>query len=80
MVDGMAHELKEAGYGRLAWLLAQRPQQGDCVLVAGARYFFHRAIEEDPKLFQGLTFSAANSERGTAVHFLASALPPTWPR
>ncbi len=57
IVDGMARELKEAGYARLAWLLSQRPRQGDCVLVAGARYFFRRAIEEDPKLFQGLAFS-----------------------
>ena len=53
----MARDLREAGYGRLAWLLAQRPQQGDGVLVAAVRYFFRRAIEEDPKLFQGLAFS-----------------------
>jgi formylglycine-generating enzyme required for sulfatase activity/tRNA A-37 threonylcarbamoyl transferase component Bud32 len=57
VVNGMAQQLKEAGYANLSWLLSQRPPQGTSVLVAGARYFFSRAVEEDQKLFQGLAFS-----------------------
>jgi serine/threonine protein kinase len=57
LVESMARELKEAGYANLAWVLVQRPAQGDAILVAGARYFFRRAVEEDQKLFQGLAFS-----------------------
>jgi hypothetical protein len=46
-----------AGFPSLAWLLAQRPRQGTPVLLAGARYFFRRAVEDDAKLFQGLAFA-----------------------
>jgi uncharacterized protein (TIGR03067 family) len=56
-VVGLAGQVKEAGFPSLAWLLAQRPRQGTPVLVAGVRYFFRRAVEEDPKLFQGLSFA-----------------------
>ena len=57
VVQGMALTLKEAGYMHLALLLTQRPPQGTSLLVSGARYFFRRAIEDDPKLAQGLAFS-----------------------
>ena len=40
LVNGMAEELKRAGYANLAWLVAHRPAHGTSVLVAGARYFF----------------------------------------
>lgn len=57
LIEGMAQDLSQAGYANLAWLVRQRPQQGDPILIAGARYFFRREVEEDQKLFQGLNFS-----------------------
>jgi hypothetical protein len=57
MIVGIATEMKEAGYGSLAWLLAQRPAQEMPVLVIAVRYFFRRAVEDDQKLFQGLAFA-----------------------
>ena len=57
MVIGLAGQVKEAGFPNLAWLLSQRPRQGTPILVAGVRYFFRRAVEEDQKLFQGLSFA-----------------------
>jgi serine/threonine protein kinase len=68
---GLADQMKQAGYGSLAWLLAQRPQQGMSVLVVAVRYFFRRGVEDDQKLFQGLAFAKLEAlgeaqERGFA--------------
>jgi serine/threonine protein kinase len=49
--------LQEAGYGNLAHLLTLQARQGQTLLAVAARYFFRRAVEEDGRLFQGLTFS-----------------------
>ncbi len=57
LAEDIAGLMKEAGFGSLAWLLAQRPRQGAPILLAGARYFFRRAVEEDRELFQGLSFA-----------------------
>jgi serine/threonine protein kinase len=57
LIEDMAQVLKEAKYDQLSLLLRQRPAQGTSLLVAGARYFFRRAVEEDQKLFQGLAFA-----------------------
>jgi tetratricopeptide (TPR) repeat protein len=57
LAEDIAALMKEAGFGNLAWLLAQRPAQGAPILLAGARYFFRRAVEEDRELFQGLSFA-----------------------
>jgi Protein kinase domain len=57
MIVGIATEMKEAGYASLAWLLSQRSAQEMPVLVIAVRYFFRRAVEDDPKLFQGLAFA-----------------------
>jgi tetratricopeptide (TPR) repeat protein len=57
MAVSMTDEMKQAGYTSLAWLLSQRPRQGMPVLVVAVRYFFRRAVENDPKLFQGLAFA-----------------------
>jgi formylglycine-generating enzyme required for sulfatase activity/tetratricopeptide (TPR) repeat protein len=54
---GMADEMRQSGYTSLAWLLSQRPREGMPVLVVAVRYFFRRAVEEDQKLFQGLSFA-----------------------
>ena len=53
----MGEEVRLAGYANLAWFLEQRPAQGRPVHVAGVRYFFRRAVEEDQQLFQGLAFA-----------------------
>ncbi len=51
----VAHELQAAGFPHLAqWLV---PAQGPPLLVVASRYFFRRAIEEDPKLYQVLSFA-----------------------
>jgi serine/threonine protein kinase len=56
-VQAVADEVRREGYANLAWFLEQRPALGQPVHVAGVRYFFRRAVEEDPKLFQGLAFA-----------------------
>ncbi len=44
-------------YPRLARLLELEPQPGRSLLVVGVCYFFRRAVEDDPQLFQGLAFA-----------------------
>jgi formylglycine-generating enzyme required for sulfatase activity/serine/threonine protein kinase len=53
----MVNGLDRAGYKSLAGLLGQRPAEGSPLLVLAVRYFFRRAVEDDPKLFQGLSFA-----------------------
>lgn len=76
-VVGMAGEIKQAGYTNLAWLLSQPPQEGRPLLVLAVRYFFRRCLEDDQKLYQGLSFARLEAlgekqERGFAA--LAGAL------
>jgi hypothetical protein len=56
-VEYMAEELRRAGYPDLGRLVAMRPPEGLPLLVIAARYFFRRAVEDDPKLSQGLAFA-----------------------
>jgi serine/threonine protein kinase len=77
LVAQLAEGVGQAGYPNLAWLLARRPQRGAPLLVAGVRYFFRRAVEEDARLFQGLAFArlealAESEEKGFAA--LSSAM------
>ncbi len=44
-------------YPHLAALLTIQARQGETLLAIGVRYFFRRAIEEDPQLAQGLAFA-----------------------
>src|SRR3954454_278866 len=60
-LEQMGDDLRAAGYANLAAFVALRPQGGPPVLVVAARYFFRRAVEEDQKLFQGLTFAQLES-------------------
>ena len=57
LVAGIATEMKQAGHGSLAWLLSRRSAQEMPVLVIAVRYFFRRAVEDDPQLFQGLALA-----------------------
>jgi tetratricopeptide (TPR) repeat protein len=77
MVVGVVNGLDRAGHKSLAWLLGQRPAEGSPLLVVAVRYFFRRAVEEDQKLFQGLSFARLEAlgeaqERGFAA--LSAAL------
>ncbi len=70
-VIGFATQVKEAGFPDLAWLLSQRPRHGLPILIVAVRYFFRRAVEDDQKLFQGLSFAKLEAlseaqERGFA--------------
>jgi uracil-DNA glycosylase family 4 len=56
-LDDIAGELRRSGHDDLAGLVALRPQQGPTLLVIAVRYFFRRAVEDDPRLFQGLAFA-----------------------
>lgn len=60
LLDHMAAELKAASYENLARLVAYRPRS-EPLLVVAVRYFFRRAVEDDPKLFQGLAFTQLES-------------------
>jgi tetratricopeptide (TPR) repeat protein len=71
-LEQMAEELRQAGYPALAHLLALRPAEGGPLLVVAVRYFFHREIESDARLFQGLAHAQLGrleegQERGFAA-------------
>src|SRR5262245_2121339 len=61
VIDSIAAELEQSQYKNLADLLSLQANQGQSLLVVAARYFFLRAVEEDQRLFQGLTFSRLES-------------------
>jgi serine/threonine protein kinase len=69
----VAAALRRAGHGNLAWFIELRPAGcGESLLATAVRYFFRRAVETDPELFQGLTFSrlenlAGSQEEGFAA-------------
>ncbi len=54
----VATELAELGYADLAQLLDLRPVEDCSLLAVAVRYFFRRAVEEDPRLFRGLTWAS----------------------
>jgi WD40 repeat protein len=58
--DGLAADLTTAGFPALAAFVALRPAADPTappLLAVAVRYYFRRAVEEDPKLFQGLAFA-----------------------
>lgn len=60
LADEIAGELRIHGYGTLAALLTLRSTENadaDPLLAVAVRYYFRRAVEEDPRLFQGFAFS-----------------------
>ncbi len=62
-LDQVAEDLRTAGHVNLAAFVAIRPQRGSSLLVIAARYFFRRSVEEDEKLFRGLSFAQLDSLR-----------------
>jgi hypothetical protein len=60
-VDGIADVVEKAGYLHLGRILRLRPDGEASLLVMAARYFFRRAIETEPVLFQGLTYGRLES-------------------
>lgn len=60
IADEMSADLKASGFGTLAAFLTLRPggePTAEPLLAVAVSYHFRRAVEEDPKLFQGLTFA-----------------------
>ncbi|HVK10143.1 MAG TPA: hypothetical protein VM597_15350 [Gemmataceae bacterium] len=55
-VQGIADELKAAGFEHLARYVSLRPVQGLPLLIIAVRYFFRREVETDEELSRGLTF------------------------
>lgn len=49
--------LRQGRYESLAELIESQPCSNESLLTAAVRYFFRRAVEEDPKLFQALAFA-----------------------
>jgi WD40 repeat protein len=60
IADELGSDLKARGYEALAVFLNLRPPGDEAavpLLAVAVRYHFRRAVEDDPKLFQGLTFA-----------------------
>jgi hypothetical protein len=60
LADELAAELHAHGYPTLAVFLTLRPAgdpQAVPLLAVAVRFHFRRAVEDDPKLFQGLAFA-----------------------
>jgi serine/threonine protein kinase len=76
-LDGVAAELRQAGYPTLADFVALRAGDGPPLLAVALGYFFRRQVESDEQLFKGLAFArlerlAEGQEQGFAA--LADAL------
>jgi hypothetical protein len=77
VLEGLAGELRQAGFPSLARFLILRPQQDAPLLLVAVRYFFRREVERDQELFQGLTHAQLEGlGRGQEAGFdaLAEAL------
>jgi serine/threonine protein kinase len=57
VIDCLADGLRQAGHKNLGYLIALCPPGGPPLLVLAVRYFFRRAVEDDPQLARGLIFS-----------------------
>ena len=60
LADELAADLAARGFGALARFVALRPAAdptAEPLLAVAVRYYFRRAVEDDPRLFQGLAFA-----------------------
>jgi WD40 repeat protein len=60
LADELAADLHASGYPTLATFLTLRPASDSTaipLLAVAVRYHFRRAVEDDPRLFQGLAFA-----------------------
>ncbi len=58
LADEIATDLRARGFVALASFLALRPDaDGEPLLAVAVRYYFRLAVEDDPRLFQGLAFA-----------------------
>ncbi len=60
LLDSLVAQLRP-DFPNLASFVSQRPSQGSPLLVLAVRYYFRRQVEENPALFQGLTFTQLES-------------------
>jgi serine/threonine protein kinase len=58
LLTNLARSMKQAGYEKLAWLLAQPAHAQDSIVVAAARYYFRAEVERDERLAHSLQISA----------------------
>jgi serine/threonine protein kinase len=56
-LDGIAQELKQAGFPNLAHFLGLRPSAGRPLLIIAVRYFFRRQVEGEAELTRGLALA-----------------------
>jgi len=61
-VNAIANALTTLGYPSLGLLVGPRGDDPG-LIVRAARYYFRRAVEDDPKLFQGLSFALQEQAR-----------------
>ncbi|HUR55299.1 MAG TPA: WD40 repeat domain-containing protein, partial [Gemmataceae bacterium] len=60
VADELAGDLRSGGYPSLAAFVTLRPTGDPAavpLLAVAMRYYFRRAVEDDPRLFQGLAFT-----------------------
>ncbi|MDB5309719.1 MAG: domain, G-beta repeat [Gemmataceae bacterium] len=60
LADELASDLNTGGFPTLATFITLRPAADESaapLLAVAVRYYFRRAVEDDPKLFQGLAFA-----------------------
>jgi hypothetical protein len=60
LADELAADLRSSGFPTLAAFVTLRPSSDPSaapLLAVAVRYYFRRAVENDPKLFQGLAFA-----------------------
>lgn len=83
IAEEIAIDLRANGFGTLAAFLVLKPHglpDAEPLLAVAVRYYFRRAVEEDPRLFQGLAFSQlekigrSQSDTTTALHGVAARL------
>lgn len=75
--QGIAAELRAAGYDHLGRFVGLRPVQGLPLLIIAVRYFFRREVETDDELSRGLTFHQLDSlsrDQETGFRGLGDAL------
>src|SRR5262245_13210664 len=57
LLQRVADTLGKHKYENLGRLITSQPRPAPCLLAGAFQYYFRRAVEEDPKLFQGLAFA-----------------------
>jgi hypothetical protein len=79
----LSEEVKQAGFGNLAWLLTQRVSQADPVLPAAVRSYFRHEIEDNDHFFRAFRpqgRQGLNEAREAGFAALSEAIAQQGPR